>query len=122
MLVSRITAPLPTKPTSPSAHVAAPPGEAVRLAIAVVESMMGRRPLHHLRRWLSPDAFMQLRVSRESGRFMRSRVGGMRCQMPTETAAEISIRISVSDRWLVCVLRLDRRVKWTCSEFFVLGV
>lgn len=121
MLVSRITAPLPAPPAHQIPARVAPPGQAMRLAIAVIEGMTGRRPLHHLRSHLSSEAFVQLSLLRQSGKFTSSRVGGLRCQMPTEDAAEISVRISLARRWLVCVLRLDKHSTWSCSEFVVLG-
>jgi hypothetical protein len=122
MLTSRITAApsLPRRTTTPaSGH--RPPHEALGLAVAVVEAMIGRRPLHHLRSRLTPEAFQQLASLRASGKFSRSQVRGLRSQMPTKDAVEVSIKVSLAGRWLVCVLRLDRRQGWGCSDFLVLG-
>ncbi|WP_367270712.1 Rv3235 family protein [uncultured Tessaracoccus sp.] len=98
-----------------------PPRQAIALATAVLESLFGRRPLHHLRQHLSTHAFQSLAEGRESGRFLRSTIGSWRCQMPTSTAAEVCIRVSLHGRWLVCVMRLDFLNQWRCSEFRILG-
>ncbi|WP_296137722.1 Rv3235 family protein [uncultured Tessaracoccus sp.] len=99
-----------------------PPRAALLLAKAILEAMAGRRPLHHLRTVLSPIAFHHLARARESGHFARTRIGSWRWQMPTSSAAEISIRISLTTRWLVCVVRLDHEAGWSCSDFRVLGI
>ncbi|WP_366127693.1 Rv3235 family protein [uncultured Tessaracoccus sp.] len=98
-----------------------PPRQAIGLATAIVESLFGRRPLHHLRQHLSANAFESLAAGRESGQFLRSTIGSWRCQMPTSTAAEVCIRVSLHGRWLVCVMRLDLLKQWRCSEFHILG-
>lgn len=122
MLTSRITAPQPVLRAPAARPGPRPPHQALQLAVAVVEAMMGRRPLHHLRSRLDPQAFQRLVALRTSGRFTRSRMGGLRSQMPSPTAVEVSIRISLGPRWLACVLRLDDRSDWGCSDFLVLGV
>ena len=99
-----------------------PPRQVAALATAVIESLFGRRPLHHLRQYLSRHAFEQLVGGRESGRFTKSQIASWRWQMPTPTSAEVSIRISLGNRWLVCVMRLDLLTKWHCSDFRVLGL
>lgn len=104
---------------SPARRVPHP--KALILAMAVVEAMLGRRPLHHLRPRLSEDAFVHLAMLVRTGRFKRSRISSWTCQMPTARAAEITITVTAAPRWLVCVLRLDQAKEWTCSEFTVLG-
>lgn len=122
--MSRITVAAPARipVTTPDEPAVRPPGQVLQLAVAVVEAMTGRRPLHALRPLLAPPAFQELAAVRASGRFMASQLGRLRCQMPTDDAVEISIKIMHRSRWLVCVLRMDRRkTTWGCSEFFVLG-
>lgn len=120
MFTAQITTPMPAPPPI-EAPTARPSLEAVQLAVAVVEAMMGRRPLHHLRHHLAPEAFAQLTIARHSGRFTRSTLAGVRCQMPTRAAAEVSVRVSLASRWVACVLRLDREASWRCTQFIVLG-
>lgn len=95
--------------------------EPLKYAMAVVETMMGRRSLHSVRRLVAEKAFVVLSQHRLSGLFMRSQAAGWRCKMPTPTAAEISVRISTAARWRVCVLRMDYDEKWRCSDLVVLG-
>lgn len=99
---------------------AAPP-EAVRLALATLEALLGRRGLHQLRPRLSHSAFLQLVAHVDSGIFDRSVLGRLRTQMPTPSAVEATARISVDARWLACTVRLDRAEHWQCSDLAVLG-
>lgn len=116
------TTSIPRVPAQPQpSGTSKPPQPAASLAVAVVEGLIGRRPLHALRHLLSPQAFEQLAELRASGRYRRSTIGVARCQMPTERAAEIWISVSLAARWMVCVLRLDRRGTWACTDFRVLG-
>ena len=98
------------------------PPQAVGLALATLEAVLGRRGLHQVRPWLSTSAFRQLVAHVDSGRFERSVLGGLRLQMPTPSAVEASARILVDERWLACTLRLDHEETWQCSDFMVLGV
>ena len=98
------------------------PPQALGLVLATLETLQGKRSLHQLRPWLSPDAFVSLATQVESGAFSRSQVGRIRVQMPTPTAIEATARISVGPRWLACVVRLDHRNRWGCSELAVLTV
>ena len=97
------------------------PDPSVKLAVALVETMMGRRPLHSVRRIITAAAFSRLSAYRLSGAFTQSRFDGLRCKRPTPTAAEISLRISTAERWRVCVLRMDFDTRWICTELVVLG-
>lgn len=110
MTTTRIPTPRPTAPPA-----------AARLALAIVESMLGHRPLHAMRSLLAPKAFGHLVRHREAGRFRNAVIGSTRYQTPAAGAAEICVQLQDAGRWLVCVLRLDHREGWSCTEFRVLG-
>lgn len=97
------------------------PPQAVGLARATLEALLGRRGLHQLRPWLSQTAFLHLARHVDSGLFAHSVLGRLRTQMPTPLAMEASARISVDQRWLVCTVRLDLTDRWVCSDLMVLG-
>lgn len=113
-----------------SAAIAAPilnltqqpaPPQALSLITAVMEAMMGRRPLHQLRPHLGLDAFTRLAGYVDGGRFRRMRLGRVRAQMPTGRAVEASVRLACASRWVSCVIRLDAGQRaWKCTELFVL--
>lgn len=105
--------------TLPNGFVAPP--QAVGLALATLEALLGRRGLHQLRPRLSPSAFLQLVTHVDSGIFDRSVLGRLRTQMPTPFAVEATARISVNSRWLACTIRLDRIQQWECTDLTVLG-
>ena len=112
--------PAPTLPGfQPSLLV---PPQAIGLALATMEGLLGRRGLHQLRPWLSRAAFLQLISHVEAGTFGHSHLGRLRLQMPTPTAVEATARISLGQRWLACALRLDRTHRWSCSDVAVLGI
>ncbi|MGO1384561.1 MAG: Rv3235 family protein [Arachnia sp.] len=111
----------PALPRVPSQRYSAPP-QAVRLALATLEALLGRRGLHQLRPRLSRSAFLQLASHVDSGIFDRSLLGRLRTQMPTPLAVEATARISLDDRWLACTVRLDRAEQWQCSDLTVIGV
>ena len=104
----------------PSAPPHVPP-QALGLALATMEGLLGRRSLHQLRPWMSSTAFLQLVCHVDAGRFGRSRLGRLRLQMPSPTAMEATAGISLDQRWLACTVRLDREESWICSEVIVLG-
>lgn len=114
----------PTVVQLPSAIVsrAAPPPPSVRgLIHAVVEALMGRRPLHQVRPRMSPGAFTYLSSQVDSGRYRRVRVGRARAQMPSSGAVEASVQVELAGRWVTCVLRLDAVAeKWRCTELIIL--
>ncbi len=97
------------------------PPQALRLALATLEALLGRRALYQLRPWLTRSAFLQLTAHVDSGMFDRSVLGALRTQMPTPHAVEATARISVHARWLACTVRLDRAQQWQCSDLTVLG-
>lgn len=96
------------------------PPQALGLVLATLEALLGRRSLHQLRPWLSSAAFLTLASHVEAGTFSHSHVGRLRVQMPTPDAIEATARISLGTRWLACVVRLDHRDRWGCSELAVL--
>lgn len=98
------------------------PAQAIGLALATMEGLLGRRGLHQLRPWLSRAAFLQLASHVDAGTFDHSVLGRMRVQMPTPSAVEATARISLGPRWLACVVRLDHTDRWLCSDVVVLGV
>ena len=97
------------------------PPQALGLALATMEGLLGRRSLHQLRPWMSAGAFLQLASHVDAGMFDKSRLGRLRLQMPTSTAMEATAGISLGQRWLACTVRLDRADRWLCSEVIVLG-
>ena len=98
-----------------------PPRQALVLITAVIETMMGRRPLHQLRPHLAVPAFRQLVGYVDDGGFRTARMGGLRTQMPTIRSVEASVRLATSARWLTCVIRLDAPERlWRCSDLYVL--
>ena len=97
------------------------PPQALGLALATLEALLGKRGLHQLRPWLSEPAFLHLSHHVDSGVFSRSVLGRLRTQMPNARAMEASARISVGQRWLVCTVRLDLQDRWRCSDLMVLG-
>lgn len=117
MPVTLLVAP---EPSPPVPHEPAPP-QALNLIHAVMETLMGRRPLHQLRPHLSWAAFASLADHVDSGTFKRIRVGRVRSQMPTAQAVEASVTIATRGRSVSCVLRLDAgRSSWRCSELTIL--
>lgn len=119
----KLRQPVPAVPRMPQPAGAAPvPHVAEALVRALIESMTGRRPLQQLRRRITRPAFATLARHAETGSFRTARLGGIRFQMPTPTAIEAVVRITAASRWLVCVVRLDLRDSWGCTDFAVLGV
>ena len=108
--------------TANTSRPAPVPPQALGLALATMEGLLGRRGLHQLRPWLSHAAFLQLVSHVEAGTFDRSTLGRLRLQMPTSLAVEASARISLGHRWLACTVRLDRADRWLCSDVTVVGV
>lgn len=94
---------------------------AVGLALATLEALLGRRGLHQLRPRLEHSAFLQLGSLVDSGFFSRSVLGKLRVQMPSPTALEATARISLDQRWLAGVIRLDHTDDWVVSHLTVIG-
>lgn len=119
-VMDAITTHMMSPPGMEPRRVAAP-AQAVGLAVATLEALLGRRGLHQLRPRLSRAAFVQLVGHVDSGLFDRSVLGRLRTQMPTPIAVEATARISVNARWLAVTVRLDRAESWQCSDLTVLG-
>lgn len=93
------------------------------MAVAVLEGLAGRRPLHQIRPRMTRPAFEALVALLESGRVGRLATGRITAQMPTSAAVEATTSIDVGGRWLACVLRLDKGPHgWVCSDFAVVGL
>lgn len=105
---------------APSPEPPAPP-QAMALITALLEAMMGRRPLHQLRPHLDLAAFGHLVCYVDEGAFRRMTVGSVRTQMPTGRAVEASVRLRCASRWISCVIRLDVGQRaWRCTDLTVL--
>ena len=91
------------------------------LAHAVLDALQGMRALHQIRPHLSPRAFQQLVSYSDAASFRIGRVGPLRVQRPAPDSLEASGTVRIRDRWLACVIRLDRRDDWKCSDLRVMG-
>ena len=91
------------------------------LAHAVLDALQGMRALHQIRPHLSPRAFQQLVSYSDAASFRIGRVGPLRVQRPAPDSLEASGPVRIRDRWLACVIRLDRRDNWKCSDLRVVG-
>lgn len=112
--VSIVSRPAPAQPVRA-------PRQALSLAGAVVETILGRRPLHQLRPHLSGHAFLSLARYVEDPHLRRAAIRRVRSQMPTERAVEASVTLDLDGRALSCVLRLDvHRGSWRCTHLTVL--
>lgn len=98
----------------------AAPRTALALSIATVEALVGRRPLHQLRKLLSPEAFYSLATALEADDYSKSFIRLCRWQMPTEKAAEVIVRVSVANGWRACAIRMELGDHWRCTHFTVL--
>ncbi|AQP44310.1 Rv3235 family protein [Tessaracoccus flavus] len=108
-------------PNAAVARVVPPPPAVQGLIHAVVEALMGRRPLHQVRPCMAPGAFSYLSSRVDSGRYRRVRIGRARAQMPSSGAVEASVQVELAGRWVTCVLRLDAVAeKWRCTELIIL--
>lgn len=115
----------PTLSRLPSLALATAPQEAPPNALgliqAIIESLMGRRPLHQIRPYLSGRAFEHLSSKVDTGQYRRLQVGRIRTQMPYGGAVEACAQLWLAGRSLSCVLRLDaRRRAWVCTELTLL--
>ncbi len=98
-----------------------PPQQAANLTTAVLEALMGRRPLHQLRPYLTADAFRVLSLHVDRATLRRGRVIRLRAQMPTRRAVEASATVEVEGRAVSCVFRLDvGNAAWRCTHLTVL--
>ena len=91
------------------------------LAHAVLDALQGMRALHQIRPHLFPRAFQQLVSYSDAVSFRIGRVGPLRVQRPAPDSLEASGTVRIRDRWLACVIRLDRRGDWKCSDLRVVG-
>lgn len=109
--------------TSSPVPAGAVPPVALGIAMATLEAMAGRRPLHQIRSRMSRRAFEALVALHSSGRFRSPGFGRLTAQQPSPSAVEATASIHVGGRWLACVVRLDKGTTgWNCSHFAVLGL
>ena len=97
------------------------PAQAMGLALATLEALAARRPLHQLRPHLSGGAFASLVQYSDTNRYRDSHLGRIRGQMPSPTSAEVNASIRVGERWLACVLRVEYAGRWRVADLHVLG-
>ena len=79
------------------------------------------RALHQIRPPSVPPRFQQLVSYSDAASFRIGRVGPLRVQRPAPDSLEASGTVRIRDRWLACVIRLDRRDNWKCSDLRVVG-
>ena len=91
------------------------------LAHAVLDALQGLRALHQIRPHLSLRAFQHLVSYSVAASFRIGRGGPLRVQRPAPDSLEASGTVRIRDRWLACVIRLDRRDDWKCSDLRVVG-
>jgi len=91
------------------------------LALATLEALAARRPLHHLRPHLSADAFASLVRHSDTHHYREAHLGRIRGQMPTPHAVEVNASIRVAERWLAAVLRVEYAGRWRITEVCVVG-
>lgn len=112
-----------TPPGTPRREDRRVPSAALGIAVAVVEALSGRRPLHQIRTRMTRAAFESLVALLGTSRFTAVGQGRITAQMPSAEAVEATASINVAGRWLACVVRLDLGpYGWACSEFAVVGV
>lgn len=97
--------------------------EASKLAGAVVEALIGRRPVAQLRRWVSREVLEVLAATRSFGDAARLRK--VQTNFPTPIAAEALALVEDGARTRMVVLRCDRmdhgqgRPRWQCTHVSV---
>lgn len=98
------------------------PLEQIRLIVAVLEALFGRRALHQVGPLLTKPAFAILSYHLHSGSWHGGRIGSIRTQQPHPDAVEASVRIQLGVRSLAAALRLDRVARrWQCTDIQLLS-
>lgn len=107
----------------PAAHTERIPGPAVTVLLASIETLIGRRPLHGIRRWTTQTAFSGIVRCVDAFAFRDLRPRSLATQMPHQRAVEATLTMDLDGRHLACALRLERTLsKWVCSHVEVLGL
>lgn len=108
--------------SSPAAHATPIPLPAFTVLCAAVEALIGRRPLHAVRRVFAPLAFQAFSgyvdITRSAGLTVRT----MAAQMPSPHAVEATVTLTYGGRELACAIRLDHHRRWMCSQLEVIGI
>ncbi len=97
------------------------PAAACALAQATFDALLGARALHQVRPHLSPQAFAQLVAYWDAPRFKVRSAGRLWLKSPTAGSVEACGTLQVQTRWLACAIRLDRDLRWLCSDLRVVG-
>lgn len=104
------------RPAGPPHSAPAPP-DCIRLVVAVVEAITGRRALHQIGHWLNDVTFALMTKESQNGRWRSGQIGSIRAQMPHSGAVEAAVRVLIEDRSTACAIRLDQRGKrWVCTD------
>ena len=115
--VSRARWTAPPRPGLPDA------GEwSASLVVAVVQTLLGQRPIAQLNRWLAHDVLSAVRREQRQHRSAPPRsvtrvgVHAVRVQHPQPEVAEVAARIAVGTRTAALALRLDALgSRWLCT-------
>lgn len=111
-----------TQTAAPAAHSTPIPLPAFTVLRAAIESLAGKRPLHHVRRLFAPLAFQQLSDYVDATGFQGLQLRTVTAQMPHAAAVEATATLSYRGRRIACTLRLDRGSRWVCSHIEVIGL
>lgn len=111
----------PTIP--PAAHTERIPGPAVTVLLATIETLIGRRPLHGIRRWSTHTAFADIVACADVFSFKDPRARNLTTQMPHCRAVEATLTLDFDGRRLACAIRVERTLsRWVCSHAEVVGL
>lgn len=107
----------------PAAHTERVPAPAVTVLLATIETLIGRRPLHGIRRRTTASAFADIVACVEFFTFRDLRAHSLTTQMPHARAVEATLTLDFGGRRLACAIRVERTCsRWMCSHAEVLGL
>ncbi len=100
------------------------PAELRRLArdltSAMVETLAGRRPLHQLEPWLSPDVMSVIEIVRPQRASRDLRLLSLRIQQPHPRAVEVALHLRQAGRSRAAALRLTRwHGRWQITQLAI---
>jgi|GEM_PF-2133039 hypothetical protein len=100
------------------------PAEVHRLArdltSAMVETLAGRRPLHQLEPWLSPDVLSVIETVRSQRTSRNVRLLSLRIQQPHPRAVEVALHLRQSGRSRAAAVRLTRwHGRWQITQLAI---
>lgn len=95
---------------------------AVHIAQAILDTLFGTRPAHHLARWTDPTVYKSIlsatSVRRPVPGAPRPAVRSIRVAMPVAHAAETSVLLQVGTRYRAAAMRLESvNGRWLCTVF-----